>query len=109
MALIEAWDDDGRAVTIPEHWVGHPTLGAGFTTTRPAKVVRDCCGGGGEVEELPRSGVGSDTDAWLEYARALGLDVDEHMTRADLMAAVDAAGATASAETTTAGDAPEEE
>ena len=27
--------DNGRAVEIPEHWIGHPVLGAPFSPTPP--------------------------------------------------------------------------
>lgn len=41
--FVNAWDRLGRAVTIPEAWVG-TGLAAGFTFTEPAVVTQDCCG-----------------------------------------------------------------
>lgn len=38
----------------------------------------------------PRAGKGSGMDAWVTYAEALGLEVDESATRDDIIAAVDA-------------------
>lgn len=36
MAKITAYrTDTGAEVRIPEHWIGHPTLGEPFTTTPP--------------------------------------------------------------------------
>lgn len=36
MALIDAYDTrTGEARQVPEHWIGHPTLGAGFSLTPP--------------------------------------------------------------------------
>lgn len=37
MALIDAYDTrTGEARQVPEHWIGHPTLGVGLTTEPPA-------------------------------------------------------------------------
>lgn len=38
----------------------------------------------------PRSGAGSGVGAWAKHARALGVPVTDHMSRDDIIAAVDA-------------------
>lgn len=41
MAQIDAYrKDTGEKVRIPEHWIGHPTLGKPFSKT-PAQRARD--------------------------------------------------------------------
>lgn len=40
----------------------------------------------------PKSGAGSSADAWLEYASAQGVDVEQDAKRDDIIAACDAAG-----------------
>lgn len=44
-----------------------------------------------QVPEPPRGGAGSGVDAWREYATKTGVEVDEDMTRDDIIAAVDLA------------------
>jgi hypothetical protein len=41
-----------------------------------------------ELEEPPLHGAGSGRDAWAEYAEHLGVEVDEDMSRADIVDAV---------------------
>ena len=40
--------------------------------------------------EPPRAGEGSGTEVWREYATALGLEIADDASRADIIAAVDA-------------------
>ncbi|MHA7132539.1 hypothetical protein [Oerskovia turbata] len=41
MALIDAYRrDTGQKVRIPEHWIGHPRLGAPFSKT-PSQKARE--------------------------------------------------------------------
>lgn len=43
--FVTAYDGEGHACQIPEHWVGHPVLGKPFTMIAPDKVTPpDCCG-----------------------------------------------------------------
>lgn len=42
MALVTAWDKKtGEKLPhlVPEHWIGHPTLGKDLTTTQPAPTA----------------------------------------------------------------------
>jgi hypothetical protein len=42
-------------------------------------------------DEPPRTGKGSGKDHWAEYAQRIGVDVDQDASKADIIAAVDAA------------------
>jgi hypothetical protein len=43
----------------------------------------------GENDAPPKAGAGSSRKAWAEHAATLGVDVDEHMTRDDIIDAVE--------------------
>lgn len=49
-------------------------------------------GDGGADGVPPRHGAGSSRAAWAAYADTVGVDVDEDMSRDDIIAAVDPAG-----------------
>lgn len=39
MALVRAWNTrSGEWQSIPDHWIGHPVLGADFSPTKPSDV-----------------------------------------------------------------------
>lgn len=42
------------------------------------------------IEEPPRAGPGSSRQAWVDYAAALGVAVEEHENRYDIIAKIDA-------------------
>jgi hypothetical protein len=70
------------------------------STTAAAETGPSADDGSGDVgtsrsdgAEPPRSGGGSGRDAWAAYAGELGINVADSMTRDDIIAAVDAAGA----------------
>lgn len=41
MALVIAYDRLGRASQVPQSWIGHPTLGSGWSLTPPATAPVD--------------------------------------------------------------------
>lgn len=58
--LVDAWRiDTGRHDRIPAHWLDHPMLGAGWTTTRPQHPVADCCGGA-DLDDDDDAGIDGD-------------------------------------------------
>lgn len=47
----------GRFQDIPEHWIGHPILGEGWTLTPPPEAREPlCCGREDEPFDAPNSG-----------------------------------------------------
>lgn len=45
MALMTAFDRNGRRVLIPDHWMSDPDLSREFSTTPPESASEGCCGG----------------------------------------------------------------
>lgn len=83
--IVDGWDDQPEAA--PE-----PTPAPAGDPVAPVPNPEPGTGDGEEIvemEEPPRSGPGSGIEAWQEFGRAAGVDV-EGLTRTEIIAAVDA-------------------
>jgi hypothetical protein len=78
MALIDAYDTrTGEVRQVPEHWIGHPTLGATLSTEPPAPPDPEPTLGDLTVNEL------------REHAAAIGVDLTGLTKKADIVAAIE--------------------
>jgi len=79
-------------ITNPDIWIDDtPAPGSSVAeeSSAPAGDITSPAGGGAP-ERPPAAGPGSGLDAWRAYAAAIGVEHDEHATRADIIAAVEA-------------------
>lgn len=79
MALIDAYDTrTGQVRQVPEHWIGHPTLGVGLSPEAPAPAA-------------PEPGLSDLTvDKLRDHAAAIGADLTGLTKKADIVAAIEA-------------------
>lgn len=77
-------------ISNPDVWSDVDGSGSGTEQASPVDITSDPDGDVGGVP--PRHGAGSGRDAWAAYAAANGVAVDEDMSRADIIDAVEAAG-----------------
>jgi hypothetical protein len=78
-SVIEVTDEDGAV-----HWTSpHSELAKQVAESEQAKAE--------ELPEPPRGGPGSGVEAWREYAAQTGVEINDDMTRDDIVAAVDLA------------------
>lgn len=77
-------------ISNPDVWNDVDGSGSGTEQASPVDITSDPDGDVGGVP--PRHGAGSGRDAWAAYAAANGVAVDEDMSRADIIDAVEAAG-----------------
>ena len=50
--MVQAWNArTGAGQTIPEHWIGHPVLGADYTLDAPDNTPEPACCGGTNTDE----------------------------------------------------------
>lgn len=76
-------------ISNPDVWTDVEDSGSGAENgSEPVGTPDD----GGADGPPPRHGAGSGRDAWDAYAAANGVTVDEDMSRADIIDAVEAAG-----------------
>lgn len=78
-------DDDvpswaAKQITNPKAWAG--------SDTETPEPTADATAG----EPPPKAGRGSNREAWVAYAQASGVQVDDDASRDDVVAALDAAG-----------------
>lgn len=83
--FVKATNANGETQHIPEHWLDHPVLGAGFTLSDDQQDERD------ETQRLAEGPTEDWTIAQLtEYATARGIDLGGAKKHGDIYAAVTA-------------------
>ena len=76
MALIDAYDTrTGQVRQVPEHWIGHPTLGVGLSLEAPAPVPA--------LADLT-------VNQLRDFAAAVSADMTGLTKKADIVAAIEA-------------------
>lgn len=69
-------DELSKSITNPKAW----------EESEPEEVISD------DSSIPPKSGKGSNVDAWRAYAAALGFEADEDATKAEIIATLEAEG-----------------
>lgn len=78
MALIDAYTSTGEVRLVPEHWIGHPTLGVGLSLEPPAPAPAEPA-----LTDLT-------VDKLRDHAAAVGADLTGLTKKADIVAAIEA-------------------
>lgn len=93
MAQIDAYDTrTGEVRQVPEHWIGHPTLGATLSLEPPQPADPEPT-----LDDLT-------VQALRDLAAATGVDLTGLSKKADIVAAIEAAQATPQQPSTPVGD-----
>jgi hypothetical protein len=87
--VVDVDDGDEDAVAF---YRGFVEAGVAEVIEEPAKAAASTKAAASADDELPpppKAGPGSSRDAWVEYAERLDIEVDDDMTRDDIIAAVE--------------------
>lgn len=82
MALIDAYTRTGQVRQVPEHWIGHPTLGVGLSLEAPAPAAPEPA-----LTDLT-------VDKLRDFAAAVSADMTGLTKKADIIAAIEAVNTT---------------